>query len=345
MSVDTLPREFVFADDRPFASCHASTILPVADGELLVAWFAGPYEGHPEVAIWLSRRTPDGWSRPLRVASEPGLPHWNPVLCRSPGGLVHLFYKVGPDVPRWMTRVVTSADEGRSWTTPRQLDLLEGFPPGPVKDKPIVLSDGIWLAPTSRETALTWDAAAAASIDGGETWTLSAPVPLNHADFPGKGVIQPALWESPDSHVHMLLRSTAGRIYRSDSTDSGATWSAAYPTALPNNNSGIDLERLPDGRLVLCVNPVGQNWGKRTPLVLSLSSDNGGTWTTAITLEDEDLPGGEAEVALNVVHRANEFSYPALVCDGRALHISYTWKRERICYRRLPLMLLDQNRP
>ena len=42
-------------------------------------------------------------------------------------------------------------------------------------------------------------------------------------------------------HVHAMMRSTRGKIYRSDSTDYGRSWCPAYATTLPNNNSGIDV--------------------------------------------------------------------------------------------------------
>jgi predicted neuraminidase len=337
MGPDVSVREFVFGDERPFASCHASTVLPLGGEVVLAAWFGGPYEKHPDVAIWLSRRSAAGWSPPVKVASEPGVAHWNPVLCRSPRGVVHLFYKAGPDVPNWVTRVMSSADGGRSWSAPRELASLDGFPPGPVKDKAIVLADGTWLAPTSRETADAWDAAVTMSRDDGDSWQLGGVVPLDHGSFRGKGVIQPTLWESRPGSVHMLLRSSAGRIYRSDSADGGARWSAASATSLPNNNSGIDLDRLPDGRLALCYNPVEASWGKRTPLVVSISADEGRSWGGTVTLEDEDPPVDEAKIRLDRARRPNEFSYPAIVCYEDALHVSYTWKRERVCYRRMPL--------
>ncbi|MHB8277067.1 MAG: exo-alpha-sialidase [Candidatus Humimicrobiaceae bacterium] len=76
----------------------------------------------------------------------------------------------------------------------------------------------------------------------------------------------------------MLLRSTEGCIYRSDSTDGGRTWTDAYPTELPNNNSGIDIVKMENGTLVLVYNPVGINWGPRTPVALTASFDNGKTW-------------------------------------------------------------------
>lgn len=60
------------------------------------------------------------------------------------------------------------------------------------------------------------------SYDEGKTWHMSNIVSFDHDDtYQGKGIIQPTLWESEPGHVHMLLRSTAGRIFRSDSTDGG----------------------------------------------------------------------------------------------------------------------------
>lgn len=86
----------------------------------------------------------------------------------------------------------------------------------------------------------------------------------------------------------MLLRSSEGYMYRSDSSDSGHIWSKAYPTPLPNNNSGIDLVRMDNGVLILAFNPVGVNWGPRTPLVLRASYDNGHTWDDEFVLEDQE---------------------------------------------------------
>jgi len=330
--------EFVFGDERPFASCHASTVLKLADGVVLCSWFGGPYEGHDDVAIWLGRRSAGGtWVTLGKVADEAGNPHWNPVLALSPAGHLNLFYKVGSNCRDWRTRVITSRDGGLSWSDPREFGSIDGFPAGPVKDKPIVLSDGTWLAPTSRETETEWDAAVTISRDDGSRWDLGGPVHLAHAGFEGKGVIQPTLWESAPDRVHMLLRSTAGRIYRADSPDGGRTWSSAYATDLYNNNSGIDLARLGDGTLALVHNPVQGNWAKRTPLVISVSRDNGSTWRQEVVLEDEEPELDEEKVKLDRAHRPNEFSYPAVIVDGTALLVTYTWKRERIRFRRVRL--------
>ena len=123
------------------------------------------------------------------------------------------------------------------------------------------------------------------SSDGGRTWerTPYFAVPDTHI-LKGKlpstdgaegatgvqvGLIQPSIWASSPTAVHVLCRSNGGAIYRADSVDGGLTWSAARRTAMPNNNSGIDVARLASGRLVMAHNPTGKNWGARTPLRLS----------------------------------------------------------------------------
>jgi predicted neuraminidase len=226
-----------------------------------------------------------------------------------------------------------SADHGHTWTAPVELVKGDVGGRGPVKNKPIMLSGGAILAPASIEAAVNWngftelwDAFVDVSYDNGLTWSKSI-IPLDHEALASHhdkalkatGVIQPTLWESAAGHVHMLMRSTGGRMYRSDSADGGATWCEAYPTELPNNNSGIDLVKLDNGLLALAFNPVSSTWGKRTPLVIRLSADNGANWDNEFVLEDE--PGG--------------YAYPALVAKGGDLYVTYTWKRERIAFRKI----------
>ncbi|MDZ4858395.1 MAG: exo-alpha-sialidase, partial [Candidatus Hydrogenedentes bacterium] len=172
-----------------------------------------------------------------------------------------------------------------------------------------------------------WKPFADRSQDSGRTWVRSETWAIDPAIIPGNGAIQPTLWESAPGKVHALLRTTAGRVGRTDSTDGGRTWSAVYLTDLPNNNSGLDVLKLDDGRLVLIYNPVGKDWGARSPLNLALSKDNGATWLDLAELEDE------AE---------KEFSYPAVVRTTAGIAVSYTWKRDRIFVWQIPLAVLDR---
>lgn len=307
-------REQIFRDP-PFAQCHASTLAVLAGGRIVAAWFAGSREGQPDVAIWGAVRDGGAWTPPRILADVRAAPHWNPVLFAADGDL-HLFFKVGDRISRWETWCAVSRDGGETWSTPKELCPGDRGGRGPVKNKPILLSDGAWLAPASLESARRWDLFVDRSEDGGCTWQASAPVAIDRRAVRGKGAIQPTLWESRPGRVHMLARSTCGRICRSDSTDGGRTWSRLEKTDLPNNNSGIDLVSL-EGEgapLVLVYNPREGNWAPRTPLSVAVSLDGGRIFERRLDLETEK----------------GEFSYPSVVAEGDGVAITWTANRRAI---------------
>lgn len=317
--MNLLAHEHIFGDERPFPSCHASSLVELADGGYLVVWFGGSRESADDVGIWTARRGPEGgWSSPALTAKVEESAHWNPILLAGGDGRVHLWFKVGPRIPAWRTYTAVSEDGGRSWSAPAPLVRGDAGGRGPVKNKPIVLHDGAWLAGASLENSTHWDAFVDRSEDRGVSWQRTPLIPLDRSRCAGKGVIQPSLWESAPGRVHMLLRSTCGRVCRSDSSDGGHTWQPITPTDLPNNNSGLDVARLADGRLALICNPVESR--ERTPLALLISEDNGHSWPQRIDIETE--PG--------------EYSYPAIIPtrDG-GLALTYTWRRERIAWARV----------
>jgi len=315
--------DYIFADDRPFKECHASTVVQTTTGDLLSAWFGGTKESKPDVGIWMARFANGAWSKPERAAKVNETAHWNPVLFRDAEGVVYLFFKIGPKIPYWQTYFKRSEDNGVTWTEPVELVPGDKGGRGPVKNKPIILSDGAWLAPASTE--LKGDIPFAdLSTDRGKTWTRSADWAIDRTVLKGTGAIQPTFWESPPGKVHALMRSNGGRIWRADSDDGGKTWSVVYTTELPNNNSGIDLLRLEDGRILLVYNPVEKNWGARTPLDLAVSTDDGTTWRGVAHLENDPDPD-------------SEYSYPAIVRTQQGIAITYTWQRQRIRCWQIPL--------
>ncbi len=321
MKYQVINHQHIFESETEFAQCHASTVCRLPDGAMGAAWFAGAHEKAPDVAIWFSRRERGEWSKPAEVARGDGEPCWNPVLFAAEGRLL-LFYKIGPDPERWRTMVKESADSGKTWGEARELVAGDVGGRGPVKNKCIVLRDGKIAAPASIERG-SWDCFVDLSADGGKTWTKSETIPFDREGFSGAGMIQPALWEDGEGIVHALMRSSEGAIYRSRSRDGGKTWSAAQRTSLPNNNCGIDVARLEDGRLVLVYNPVSGNWAARSPIAFSVSWDNGESWSAPQILDHVPCDSN--------LERA-EFSYPAVIAEGNDAFITYTWKRRTIAF-------------
>ncbi len=326
-------RQFAFAEDKYFRNCHASSILPLEDGTVLLVYFAGYAEGHNDVGIWLSRKENGVWQEPFCVAKTCDLPHWNPVLLRMKDGGVRLIYKVGEDVPCWKSWTKVSYDGGRTWSeeTPYQAPNDAG---GPVRSKPIYLSNGTLLAPNSDETRTDWSPRVDISYDDGASFTELARIPVNTKDparenyMAGKGAIQPTLWESEPGHVHMLLRTTSGFIFRSDSYDYGKTWCEAYNTGLPSNNSGIEIEKHGDV-LYLVLNPIYGNWASRNPMVVKRSFDNGKTFSHFVTLDITEF---------DPVYKTDaEFSYPSARVLNDTLYVSYTYMRRTMAVCEIPL--------
>ena len=325
---------------------HASTVLPLDDGRILVAWFGGSQEHSDDVGIYLAERDGHGFSEPRLMAAAME-PHWNPVLFQCGDRRIQLFYKRGREICDWRTFVRESADLGRTWGDPFELvpgDVSGGR--GPVRNQPLRLKSGRIVAPASVERGI-WRCFMDLSDDDGRTWRRSpmmeapgtgcleeqfvywqrrmaqarqAGRPLGPEEVPaafinGRGIIQPTLWED-EKGLHALMRSGEGWIYRADSADEGESWCEAYPTGIPNNNSGIDLTRLENGVLLLAYNPVSENFGQRTPVSIAASRDGGLTWAHQC-----DLDAGPGE-----------FSYPAIVSRGRHIWLTYTYKRENIAY-------------
>lgn len=305
--------EFIF-EEAPFAQCHASTIASTDDG-LVAAWFGGTREKDPDVGIWLSRNDGSGWSAPVEVAngvqdSTTRYPTWNPVLFQPAEGPLMLFYKAGPDPASWWGMLMTSDDHGRTWSPPRRLP--DGII-GPVKNKPVQLTSGDLLCPSSTEHD-GWRVHFDRTSDLGETWTQIGPI----NDGSRFNAIQPSILTHADGRLQVLCRSKEGRLVQSWSDDGGWTWSPMTATSVLNPNAGTDAVTLDDGRHLLVYNPTtvpeGEWGGPRSPLSVAVSED-GEHWHPALTLEDE--PG--------------EYSYPAVIQSPDGLvHITYTWKRERI---------------
>ena len=326
---------------------HASTLVELKNGDILASWFAGTKEGALDVAIYGSRNHAGSWSAPVELARVDKVACWNPVLFHTKDGRLWLYYKYGTHPSTWHGARKVSTDEGLTWSAEERLP--DGIL-GPIKDKPLILSDGTIVSGSSVENG-KWTAWVERSTDNGATWTKFGPITLpDAADIPdagaiaaGKqfdsptpdetvrtklyppakeviGIIQPSVISLGEHHLRFYARvhSKANRIAIADSFDDGRTWTQARLLALPNPNSGIDAVRLRDGRIILIFN---NSYNTRTPLNLAVSKD-GEHFKIFRTLED--APG--------------QYSYPAIIqANNGDLFMTYSWRRQTIKFVHIPL--------
>ena len=301
-------------EKAPFPSCHSATIAETPTG-LVASFFGGTKERNPDVEIYISRMVDGKWLAPVSVANgiqsdSLRLPTWNPVLYQVPGGDLILFYKVGPKPSGWWGLMRTSKDGGITWSAAEKLP--DGYI-GPVKNKPVLLSNGNLFAASSTEGD-GWKVHFEVTSDNGKTWRKVGPIASNGID-----AIQPSILKHGDGKLQILARSRSRALAESWSLDNGETWSPLAKTTLPNNNSGTDALTMKDGRHVLVYNhvlpPGDLAKGPRTPLNVSISKD-GKNWSAALILEDSPI---------------SQYSYPAVIqtADGM-LHFIYTWRRKKI---------------
>ena len=83
----------------------------------------------------------------------------------------------------------------------------------------------------------------------------------------------------------------------------------------------FDLVKALDGTLYLACNPVGENWGARSPISLLISKDGGAHW----------------EHLTHLVTMPGEYSYPAVLWQDGCLLITHTWQRKSIQFWKIRL--------
>jgi predicted neuraminidase len=302
-----ITQEFIY-DEAPFPKCHASTIVETADG-LLCAWFGGSDEGKRDVSIWLSRFEKGEWTRPAMVvdgvqADGTRHPCWNPVLVAS-GRDVTLYFKVGPSPSKWWGERIQSSDGGRNWS---QREKLPAEYLGPIKNKPLRLTDGTLVCGSSTEHD-GWRLHFELYDKQGKP--LARVEPQDNRAAPQ--AIQPGLLKLKDDTIVALCRPRLpGGLIETRSSDGGKTWSQGKRNTLPNPGSGIDALTLADGRHLVIYN---HTIAGRSPLNIAMAADDKLAWQAAVELEN--MPG--------------EYSYPAIIQTSDGLvHATYTWKRTNV---------------
>lgn len=313
--------QFIY-EKAPYPSCHSVTIVEATNGDLVSAWFGGTHERHPDVCIYsaIKPKGSDKWGEPIKVADgvmKDGtrFPTWNPVLYQIPGGDLMLFYKIGSKPSEWWGVYRTSSDGGKTWSD--KIDMPSKDFLGPIKNKPVLLSNGTLLLPSSTE-GNGWHLRMESTPDFGKTWVMGDTISRGKQKI---NAIQPSILFHKDGSLQAIGRTRNRALFSTFSKDNGKTWSDVELLNMPNNNSGTDAVTLKNGNHLLVYNhvlpPGTEAKGPRTPLNLSIS-DDGINWNATLVLEDSKI---------------SQYSYPSMIQskDGM-VHIVYTWRREKLKY-------------
>lgn len=317
-----------------FPSSHASSLLPLRNGDLLCFWFSGTWEGDSGVGIVMSRLAAGSsqWATPVLLDQHAGESYQNPVGFQAPDStiwLLHTTQPAGKGEAQSRVLVLRSTDNGRTWSKP---SVLMDTPGSFIRNPMLIMPNGDWMLPMYYSTAgssvtVSDHPSIAISADHGKTW--------KRCDIPdATQYVQPSVTFDPGHGYVALLRSRrADHIYRSTSQD-GCHWSAPVATELPNNNAAIQTLRLSDGAILLAFNNTSahvvngkRQTGPRKPLSLALSTDDGLTWHGIRNIET-----GRPDITdTSKSPGREEYSYPALAQDrdGR-VYVSYTFRRRTI---------------
>lgn len=322
--------------------------LPLRDGRVLFcysAFLGDSARDYTEANIACVESSDGGasWSRPhtLFTAESNGAMNLMSVsLLRMRNGEIGLFYLVRRDWDDMRVVLRRSQDEGEHWSemvecTPRKGYFVMN------NDRALRLSTGRILLPAAEHTLQ--DAAQRAytpaiatffySDNDGMSWHESA-ARLSIADTgSASGLQEPGIVELWDGSLYGWARTDLCLQYEFASRDGGATWSPPRPSRFTSPLSPLSTKRMPDGRLFAVWNPIpayvtresSPITGGRTPLVASVSADDGTTWSAPWALET-DPEGGYCYTAICFTEVGVLLAY----CGGDA-------RRDASCLNRLIL--------
>lgn len=321
-SAERVVTERVFGPEVPTGPYkHPACLAEFDNGDLYLVYYGGEGEYATDTAVFGSRKAKgsDKWTVPVPIARDPLRSVGNGVIWQAPDGLVWLFYVVR-DGATWSTSRVqlkVSKDRAQTWS---DASVLSNDPGMMVRNRPIVLADGRYLLPAYHETGHDPESVGADSTSvfflfdpKTRAWTRAGEIRSP------KGNIQPAVVELEPGHLVAYCRRggdydprTRGFLVRSESRDSGQTWTEGVDSPFPNPNAAVDFLKLKSGHLLLVYNDCFHG---RTPLVGAISTDGDRTYPQRIPLATG--PG--------------DFGYPIVLQarDGK-IHVVYTSEGRKV---------------
>lgn len=278
-------------------------IIELKDGRLCLIYthFTGGSGDHAaaDIAMRISDDGGKSWNDDVIIVQHPGgLNVMSVSLLRLANGQIALFYLRKTSREDCRPLMCVSTDEAAMWSEPTVCitDKVGYYVMN--NDRAVQLKIGRLVLPVAwhqgpgqpRDTAGI--IMCYLSDDNGKTFRRSKDSFKGYSPDGRRITVQePGVVELKDGRLMMFMRTNASSQYISYSQDSGETWSKAQPSELISPLSPASIEHISWSGDLLCVwndhsgiHPFTK--GRRTPLCLAVSKDEGKTWSKSKVIED-----------------------------------------------------------
>ena len=277
-------------------------IIELKDGRLCLIYtrFTGGSGDHAtaDLAMRISEDDGGNWSDDRIVVQRPGgLNVMSVSLLRLASGQIALFYLRKSSIEDCRPLMCISTDEAVTWSKSSVCiaDKVGYYVMN--NGRAVQLRSGRLVLPVAwhQGPGQAWDTAGVImcylSDDNGKTFRRSKDSFKGYAPDGRRITVQePGVVELKDGRLMMFMRTNAASQYISYSQDDGETWSKAQPSQLISPLSPASINRIPFSGDLLCI------WndhsgihhypkGRRTPLCLAISKDEGKTWSRSVIIE------------------------------------------------------------
>jgi len=306
-------------------------VVRLRDGRLCLVYtrFAGGTRDHSAADLAMRTSSDNGrsWSRDrILLANEGKCNVMSVSIVRARNGELLLFYlRKDEKLKSCSSYIRRSADEFETLSAPVRVTTLEGYHVVN-NDRVVQLSTDRLIVPAALHTGFDETGTLVTeftgkgvpmvyySDDSGRTWQR-ANVPVTPVSQRKLTLQEPGVVELKDGRLWMFMRTTHGSQYGCYSRDGGVSWSQPEPTNLVSPCSPATIERVPWTGDLVCVwnDHSGAHRfaeGRRTPLCIALSRDDGQTWSRSRVIE-ADPNGWYCYTSMSFVDHRMILSYCA----------------------------------
>jgi len=232
------------------------------------------------------------------IPNEGGQNVMSVSLLRLKNGDIALFYVVKNSIRDCRPHMRISTDEAQTWGKARACITDEIGYYVLNNDRVIQLSGGRLVMPVALHNKPEWEnpdwkgiVLCYVSYDNGASWHRNLDAQKGYNQVGSRiSVQEPGVVELRDGQLMMFCRTDAGSQYLSYSHDRGESWVPLKPSDIISPQSPASIKRIPStGHLLMAWNNHrgidAQLYGKRTPLCVAVSRDEGRTWENEKVLE------------------------------------------------------------